>query len=266
MIENMLFSLIALASLLPSLLVSLRREHSRDTLYWTMLALAVAGPGGWVIAQMSGTWLTGLSMALWVTVAVSMAIFVVISVVTRQGWRLTPLITAYLMVIGVLAVIWQSVPEKPLAAAAPTGWIHAHILLSVTTYGLVTIAAVAALAAFLKERALKTKHPTALTHLLPSVVDCEFLLVRLLILSEIVLALGLTTGMAAQYWETGTLVSFDHKSIFSITTFVVIGGLLLAHYRSGVRGRMVTRLVLLAYLLLTLGYPGVKFVSDVILA
>lgn len=265
MTENMLFSLLALAALLPLSLVVLRRDGNRDILYWAVMALAVAGPLAWVVAQTSGSWRTGLSTALWVTVAASMGIFTVIAAVTRQGWRLTPLIAPYLMVVGLLAVIWQQAPQKLLAAAAPTGWIHAHILFSVVTYGLVTIAAVAALAAFLKERALKTKHPTTLTHFLPSVIDCESLLVRLLALGEVVLALGLATGMAVQYWKTETLVTFDHKSVLTITAFVVIGGLLVAHFRSGVRGRMVTRFVLLAYLLLTLGYPGVKFVTDVVI-
>ena len=36
-----------------------------------------------------------------------------------------------------------------------------------------TIAAVAALAAFLRERALKAKRPTGLTRALPAVADCE---------------------------------------------------------------------------------------------
>ena len=36
--------------------------------------------------------------------------------------------------------------------------------------------------------------------------------------------------------------------------------------RRGVRGRRAARVVLLAYLLMTLGYPGVKFVTDVLMA
>jgi ABC-type uncharacterized transport system permease subunit len=51
----------------------------------------------------------------------------------------------------------------------------------------------------------------------------------------------------------------------SLTAFVVILGLLLAHHISGLRGRSAARFVLLAYLLMTLGYPGVKFVTDILL-
>jgi hypothetical protein len=81
-----------------------------------------------------------------------------------------------------------------------------------------------------------------------------------------VLALGLVTGMALQYGETGSLLVLDHKTVLTITAFVVIGALLFAHFKTGLRGRKAARIVLLAYLLLTLGYPGVKFVTDVIMA
>ena len=128
------------------------------------------------------------------------------------------------------------------------------------------LAAVAALAATLQDRALKTKRPTGLTARLPSVADCEFLVVRLLVVSEGVLALGLSTGMASRYLESGVLATFDHKTILTMTAFLVIGALLFAHFRSGVRGRRAARVVLLAYLLMTLGYPGVKFVTDVLMA
>jgi ABC-type uncharacterized transport system permease subunit len=62
------------------------------------------------------------------------------------------------------------------------------------------------------------------------------------------------------------LLVFDHKTVLTITAFVVIGGLLAAHYKTGLRGRQAARIVLLAYLLLTLGYPGVKFITDVVLS
>ena len=66
--------------------------------------------------------------------------------------------------------------------------------------------------------------------------------------------------------EDGRFIDFDHKSLLSILAFVVIGALLYAHRRTGVRGRRAASYVLLAYLLLTLAYPGVKFVTDVLVA
>jgi ABC-type uncharacterized transport system permease subunit len=89
--------------------------------------------------------------------------------------------------------------------------------------------------------------------------------VRLLAISEVVLALGIATGMARDYLSSGQLLHFDHKTLLAMLAFAVIGALLVLHYRSGLRGQRAARLVLLAYLLLTLAYPGVKFVTDVVI-
>jgi ABC-type uncharacterized transport system permease subunit len=267
--EKILFSLSALAALAPVSIASVKRSAAGpDRLFWLLLGVSVVGPAAWAAVQMAGTWRTGLSTTLWVTIAASMALFAVTAAATRHAWRLTPLIGPYMMVLGLFALLWQHLPShRPLAAETPTavGWVGVHIAVSVATYGLVTIAALAALAAFLQERALKAKQPTALTRLLPSVVDAERLLVRLLLVGEGVLALGLATGMATQYGETHHFLIPDHKTILTIASFVVIGILLIAHFRTGMRGRLVARVVLVAYLLITLGYPGVKLVTDVIL-
>lgn len=265
--ENVILSLSAIIALVPSSLLALRRDHRPDIVFWLVLMVAVAGPLILVLVTMAGSWRTDLSTALWVTIAATMAIFAVIAVLAHETWRLAPLVSAYMAALGIVATIWSQVPHQPMSSATTGGgWIGIHIGVSVGTYALVTLAAVAALAAFLQERALKNKRPTALSRLLPSVADCEGLEVRLLILGEIVLAIGLATGMALQYSETGTLLIIDHKTILTITAFVVIGGLLAAHFKTGLRGRQAARIVLLAYLLLTLGYPGVKFVTDVIMA
>jgi ABC-type uncharacterized transport system permease subunit len=74
------------------------------------------------------------------------------------------------------------------------------------------------------------------------------------------------SGMAAQYFQTSQLIELSHKIVLSLLTFAVIGILLLVHAKTGIRGRRAARYVLAAYLLLTLAYPGVKFVTDVVLA
>ncbi|MBT3237672.1 MAG: cytochrome c biogenesis protein CcsA [Rhodospirillaceae bacterium] len=268
--QELLFGLSAFAALLPSVFIAgvgRNADKSRDGIFWMALAVAVAGPCSWVAVQLSGTWQTGLSMTLWVTIAATMLGFAIVVLLNDGAWRLTPLVTPYMALLAVFAIFWQQAPSvRPLTEGAPEGWIEAHIAVSVATYALITLAAVAALAAFLQERALKTKRPTTLSRSLPSVVESESLMVRLLVIGEIVLALGLATGMATQQQETGTLLHWDHKTILSLTTFAVVAVLLAAHFKSGVRGRMVTRFVLVAYLLLSLGYPGVKFVTDVLMS
>ena len=163
-----------------------------------------------------------------------------------------------------LATIWSQAPERPFIGSVPLAWLGTHIVVSILTYSLITLAAVSAFAATVQERALKAKRRTAFSGILPSVADSESMLVRFLMAGEIVLLLGFLTGIASSYFATGNFVVLDHKTIFSIAVFLVVGGLLFAHFMTGMRGKIVVRLVMLAYLLLTLGYPGVKFVTDVL--
>lgn len=263
---SMILGLGALLALVPAGAAGFRRRGAPDALFYALVALGVLGPALWVVAEAGGAWRTGFAMSLWVTIAATMALFLALALGTRHAWRLSPLLLPYLMLLGLIALVWQGAPERPVPGAVPEGWLDAHIVFAIATYGLLTIGAVAAFAVFLQERALKVKRPTALTRLLPPMAESESLELRLLAAAEAVLALGLASGMAAEHFLGARLLPFDHKTLFSLAAFVVIGLLLLARYRQGIRGRRVARLALLAWLLLTLAYPGVKFVTDVLLS
>ena len=265
--SSLALNIFALAALLPAALLPLRSAEGRDAPFWGLAVLAVAGPGLWAVALSSGSWQTSLSAALWISIAATAFLFLAVAVGARQGWRLAPLLMPFLAVLGLLAsmVRWVEAPS-PLASLAPAGWLDLHIVVSVLTYALLTLAAVASLATFLQERALKRKQPTRLTRHLPSVADAERLAGQLLLASEAVLGLGLASGMATQYFETGSLLALNHKVLLSLLAFALIGVLLIGHRVCGVRGRVAARVVLLAYLLLTLAYPGVKFVTQVLIA
>jgi hypothetical protein len=66
----------------------------------------------------------------------------------------------------------------------------------------------------------------------------------------VVLGVGVVSGMATQSLMSGRLLVLDHKSLFSYGAAWPPGDALRAA----------------AYLLLTLAYPGVKFVKDVLLS
>ncbi len=266
MSTSLALNLTALAALLPAAFVRWRRNDSRDALFFAVLLLAALGPMLWSAAQLGGVWRTGFAMSLWVTIAATMLLFVGLAIATRQAWRLTPLLVPYLLLLGIIATIWARAPELPVSEAVPAGWLDAHIVFALATYGLLTLAAVAGTAVFLQERAMKAKHPTALTRLLPAIADSEMLEVRLLYAAEAVLALGVASGMAAQHFLGGSLLEFDHKTVLSLAAFVVIAALLVARRVSGLRGQRAARWALIAYLLLTLAYPGVKFVTDVLMS
>lgn len=263
--NEILFALSALVALFPAVLLGLRDDGARDGVYFSALAVAVAGPLAWVFAHTAGGWSPSLGSALWITIAATLLVFAVVVLVTDHAWRLLPLTAGYLACLGAIATIWHGTDGAKGGMVLPAGWVQIHVGLAVATYALATLAALAALSAALQERALKRKRMTRLTRQLPSVADSEALLIRLLTVGELALGLGLMTGMASQWNADGRLLVFDHKTILTITAFVVIGALLVAQSRTGLRGRRAARLVLVGYLLLTLGYPGVKFVTQVLL-
>lgn len=255
---------VALAALVPAALVPLRSGARRDAAFWGAVGLAVVAAAAFSLALVSGAWQTDLGTALWVSVAATTALFAVLAAVTPSSWRLGPLLMPYLAAVGLVASVARGEP-RPMAGGAPAIWIDLHIVVSVLTYALLTLAAVASLAVFLQERALKGKRPTRLTRMLPAVVEAERLSGRLLLASEVILGLGIATGLATQYFESGTIWRLDHKTLLSLVAFGLISALLLGHRVCGVRGRIAARVVLVAYLLLTLAFPGVKFVTQVLL-
>lgn len=259
----------ALLTLIPAALLPYGRRDGITAgggfLFWVLLAVAAIGPLALDVSVTGGIWHTGFSATLWTIVAATMVIYLLVCVVSRPSRLLVGLLLPYAVLLGLIAMAWSSVPDRPLAGADLTAWLQVHIGISLATYGLISIAAVAALAVWLKERALRAHSAAGWTDGLPAVADAERLQLRLLVGAEIVLGLGLISGMATQFYTTGSVVVLDHKSVLSIATFAIIGALLLMIRGSGLRGRRAARIVLFAYLLITLAFPGVKFVTDVII-
>jgi ABC-type uncharacterized transport system permease subunit len=260
-----LHTLAALLSLVPLGLAALTRRR-RDAVFWSALIAAIAGPASLAAAQLSAGWVTGFTTALWLSIAASLILFALLAALRREAWRLAVLLSPYLLLLGIVGTAAAFGREPALPALLPRAWLDLHIAVSLATYGLSTLAAIAGMAVLLQERALKRKRPPgALARALPAMIEAERLQVGLLAASEAVLGLGLLTGMATAWVATRVLLPIDHKTVFSLAAFVTIGVLLWVHHRTGLGGRRAARWVLAAYLLLTLAYPGVKFVTDVLM-
>ncbi len=259
-------SISAIAAMLPSLFYSFRLDTERRFLFWCFLAVAIAGSAVLTIVIFSGGWRTGFAPALWATITATLVIYVPVAALCREGHKLLSGLMPYLFVLSVLAIIWQNQPERPFLSDAPNVWVLLHIAFSLTTYALLTLAAIAGFAAFVQERNLKTKRQSLLTIAFPTLASSEHLETRLLQYSAGVLLVGLLTGMTVHFLQTGSLVELSHKALLSVITLIIVIILLVARKVRGLRGQKAARLALLAYLMITLAYPGVKFVTDILLA
>lgn len=261
--------LMALAALVPVTALAVRREPRRDTVFWLLLTAAFLGGFLWSLSAHAIAWRSDLAAALWLSVAATWGVFALVSVLEKEAWRLVAIVSPVMLLMGILAVVWAARSPLP-ATAAPVAFtvspgLGLHIAVTVATYAFVTIAAAAGFAGALQERALKAKRPTGLSRSLPALSVCDDIMIRLLAIAEGVLALGLISGMALNVQGSGNILSFDHKTVLVIGAFLLIGVVLLMHRLSGLRGRKAARWTLSAYLCLTLGYPGVKFVTDIVL-
>lgn len=267
---SIIFGIAALLTLLPAAFWPAPRQdetgQGEGRLFWLLLGVATVGPIALQISAGRGLWQSGFSATLWTIVASTMLVYFVLCLISGSIRKLRPLLLPYLVILSVIALLWSSVPDRAVAGESMTVWLQLHIGVSVVTYALITVAATAALGVWLKERALRSRKTSHLVAGLPAVSDGEAAQFGLLTAAEIVLGLGLLSGMATQFYIAGSLMALDHKTTLSITAFVVLGGLLVMQRSSGLRGRTATRLVLMIYLLMTLAFPGVKFVTDVVLS
>ena len=56
-----------------------------------------------------------------------------------------------------------------------------------------------------------------------------------------------------------------HKTVFSIISWLIYGGLLLGHWHFGWRGQKAIRFTLLGFVILAIGFIGSKFVLEILL-
>lgn len=266
MVTTVIFSFSAIVALILPALYFLRAPKEGSFAYWALMAAALVTSLSSTFIQFGSAAHISLSSAIWVTISASALSFLTLTLISPLSRRLTPLVMPYLAALGLLALIWHAFPGQETQTSEQLGnWVLFHVAISVITYALATLAALCALSAFIVERALKQKRPNTLSRLLPSVMDSEMLLVRLLISAEAVLAMGILSGVGLSLMESGEIISLEHKTVFSLLAFVAIAALLYAQQKSGMRGKQATRIVLVAYLLLSLGFLGVRFVTDVMM-
>ncbi len=258
-----LLGITAMMTLVPLCLLPWRTEKT-DWLTWFLHLVALGCCTLAMLLQLNQGWSPRLVLALWLSVVVILLLLLAVAARWRNAMALAPLLYPYLLLLVLGALLLQGDYVEPGESSGTTAWLVVHILFSLAAYGLVSLAAIAGLAVVVQELALKRRRPGPLSARLPPLADGERLQVSLLAWSEVLLAAAIASGMAHEVVTSGDLLRFDHKTLLALAAFVVIGLLLVLSKQRGLRGRQAARIVLLAYLLLTLAYPGVKFVSDVL--
>lgn len=139
----------------------------------------------------------------------------------------------------------------------------AHIALSMTAYGVLCVASVAALILLLSERAIRQGRQSSWLSRMPPLEVIEKFLFRLVAIGWLLLGAGLVIGAVAI--DNFFAQHLAHKTFFSVLSWLLFGALLLGRWRAGWRGTTAVKLTLFAFILLIAAFLGSKFVLDVVL-
>lgn len=255
----------AVFALLPLSILAGRGSLERNALGWLLLAAAVVGGSIPAIAELQSGWQAGLAASLHVTAAAMLVVFGAAVVLHGSTLRLAALAGPYAIALIVLGWIASVFEVEPPAPAAPGAWFAGHVLLAIAAYAALTLSALAACGVLMEESAFKARTDSWASRVLPPLSETEGLQNALLKLAAILLLLALATGAANEFLTVGQAFAFTHKILLSFLGFAVVLILLILHHRTGLRGRKAARWLLAGYLLLTLAYPGVKFVREILI-
>jgi ABC-type uncharacterized transport system permease subunit len=141
----------------------------------------------------------------------------------------------------------------------------AHIAIALLAYSLFTFATLHALLMTIAERSLHNKPTIIKLPSFPPLMVMEKLLFRIISLGFVLLTITLISGMLFSEEIFGKPMQLNHKTIFSIASWFIYGGLLFGRYQYGWRGLKAIRWTLAGFVLLLLAYVGSKFILQVLL-
>lgn len=224
------------------------------------LYAAMLGSGqlfvGWALALSAGVWL-------------GLVVFWLESLVIRIDGLQLILVPAALLA-ALLAAIF---PQGMVVPHANSNLLRTHLVIALAAYGLITIAAMQAMLMALLDRHLhRPQRAPAERGLVARVLDAqppllvqERLLFRVIWVGFAVLTLAVASGSLASLSLTGRVLPFDHKTVFTLLSWITFGGLLAGRRLHGWRGRVALRWTIAGFVFLILAYTGTRFVLEVIL-
>lgn len=196
----------------------------------------------------------------------SLVAWVITAMLLFFAWRLAVENLAIgVLPIAAVAVLLRLLSQEShmLAPHLPAG-LQLHILVSIISYSLLSIAALQAILLYIQDRQLHNKHPAGFIRALPPLETMEHLLFRLISAGFVVLSISLISGLF--YLEDILGQHLVHKTVLSLGAWVLFGILLWGRWRFGWRGATATRWTLTGFVLLLLAYFGSKFVIELVLA
>lgn len=217
--------------------------------------------------QIRINWTLGLSFTLWL----GLIIYWIDSFFMKiGGFQL--LFLPIGVVICLLAAVFP-ITEHSTAITVHTGLFMVHLITSLFAYSVIALGALQALIMTSLDNYLH--HPQYFgnnTNLLSRVLDAqppllvqERMLFRLIWVGFTLLSISIITGMFVSMSLIGELLPNDHKTFFTLISWIIFGILLFGRMMWGWRGRIALRWALFGFALLMLAYTGTRLIFEEVL-
>jgi len=212
-------------------------------------------------------WSLGLSITIWL----GMIVFWIESRLNKIDGLLL-LLLPIATLICILAALFPSSSDS-LIIPSQNLLFKVHLLISLFAYSLIAIAAIqaflmTALDQYLHKPVNFQGNPSLTTRVLeaqPPLMLQERILFKLIWIGFGVLSLSIITGIMVSLNKTGQFLPMDHKTIFTLLSWLVFSTLLVGRSLWGWRGRLALRWTLTGFALLMLAYTGTRFIFDVVI-
>lgn len=190
-------------------------------------------------------------------------LIVLILVVTSLSKPVENLGVAIFPLAAITVVLELIFPSKDILNEAEAVKLEAHILISIFAYSILSLAAVQAILLAIQNKQLHDRRLLGFVKALPPLETMETLLFQMIGLGFFLQSLSLITGML--FLKNMFAQHLAHKTILSITAWLVFAILLWGRWRYGWRGKTAIRWTLSGFASLLLAYFGSKLVLELIL-
>ncbi|MGQ0656846.1 MAG: cytochrome C assembly family protein [Chromatiales bacterium] len=189
---------------------------------------------------------------------------VIVILLGASAFRQVYPLMAFLLPMAALAIGLELAfsPQRILPGRTPLG-IELHIALSLLAYSVLTIAALQAVLVAVADYQLRHRRPVKVMQALPPLATMETLLFQLIRVGLFLLSLGLVIGFLSV--ENLFAQHLVHKTVLSLSAWLVFAFLLWGRHYRGWRGRIAVRYTLSGFVLLALGFFGSEIVLQLIL-
>ncbi len=232
-------------------------------LHSSMVALGLA-LHGWILyrdifasGDLNFGFYYALSAILWLTVLIYWIADVFYQLQALQAMVLPP--AALFVLLPAFAIKNYYLPE------IDAGLFMVHIAIAILAYSLFTFAALHATLMAIAERALHNKSTLSRLPNFPPLMVMETLLFKVISVGFVLLTVTVVSGMMFSEEIFGKPLQLNHKTIFSIISWLIYAWLLFGRYRYGWRGKTAIRWTLIGFVVLLLAYVGSSFVLHILL-